>query len=89
MTVRAKVRLVRTEQTMQSVIVGKDENGSHKWDKVQVTTLVMQPVSGGSDENEKFFASTPSGEIKLGVIPPDVAAQFELDREYYVTFVPA
>ena len=43
-------------------------------------------VTGKSEENEKFFASTPSGEIKVSTVRDDV---FEVGREYYVNFTPA
>ena len=40
----------------------------------------------GSPENEKFFASTPSGEIKVGVVRDD---HFEVGKSYYVDFTEA
>lgn len=54
-------------------------------------TIFMMPVyanrdGSASDENKKFFASTPSGEIKLGIVNKDAWPYFELDTEYYVTF---
>jgi len=51
----------------------------------------MQPVYSNrdgtqSEENKQFFASTPSGEIKLGIVNESAWPYFELDTEYYVTF---
>lgn len=40
-------------------------------------------VTNGSDEQRKFFASTPSGSIKVGTINPDA---FEVGKTYYVDF---
>lgn len=49
----------------------------------------MSPVSGSSDENKKFFASTPSGQITMSCTHPEAWQQFELGKEYYVDFTPA
>ena len=46
--------------------------------------LTMQPVTGGSDENDKFFAATPSGEFKVGVIDPAAVADFNPGDEVFV-----
>lgn len=51
--------------------------------------IKLQVVSGNSDENKKFFASTPSGQVQLGTVNLEAAAQFELGKEYYVDFSPA
>lgn len=40
-------------------------------------------VSGTSEENKRFFASTPSGHIELNSVRDDL---FELGREYYIDF---
>lgn len=54
-------------------------------------TIFMQPVYANRDgvqneENKQFFAYTPTGEIKLGVVNQAAWPYFELDTEYYVTF---
>lgn len=49
----------------------------------------LSPVSSGSAENEQFFKWTPWGEIKIGTINADAAAQFEPGRQFYVDFSPA
>lgn len=43
----------------------------------------FQAVTSGSEENEKFFASTPSGSIELSSIRED---SFELNKAYYLDF---
>jgi hypothetical protein len=43
-------------------------------------------VSGNSDENKEFFASTPSGSIKLSAVRNDL---FEPGKSYYLDFSPA
>lgn len=47
------------------------------------------PVTGGSDENKNFYASTPSGEITIGGVSESVANQFVPGKEYYLDFTPA
>lgn len=44
------------------------------------------PVSVGSDENKRFFAATPNGELKLSTVTDD---QFVPGREYYLDLCPA
>lgn len=92
MTIRAKVRLNTKIVTIANVPTGRDDNGRLVWGNAEVTTIVATPVVGSADpdsENNQFFASTPSGEVRLGVVPAAIAAQFELGKEYYIDFVPA
>lgn len=42
-------------------------------------------VVGGSEENKKFFASTPSGEFKFQAVQGEL---FEVGKEYYLDFLP-
>jgi hypothetical protein len=55
----------------------------------EMQDINMSVVTSGSDENKKFFASTPNGEIRVGCANPEAVAQFELGKEYYVDFTPA
>jgi hypothetical protein len=43
-------------------------------------------VPGDSEENRRFFMSTPSGKIEVTTVQPDV---FKLGQNYYVDFIPA
>lgn len=52
-------------------------------------TANLSPVTSGSPENERFFKWTPGGQIQLGTINPDAAAQFVPGRQFYVDFTPA
>lgn len=45
------------------------------------------PVYSGSEENDRFFASTPSGNIVLDVT--NEAVIFEVGKKYYVDFTEA
>ncbi len=49
-------------------------------------TASFEPVYGGSEENDQFFAATPGGSISLSVIR---GQHFEPGKEYYVDFTPA
>lgn len=48
--------------------------------------ITLQPVVGGSPENESFFKWTPYGKIEMGTINPEAAKQFEVGKEYYIDF---
>lgn len=90
--VRAKFKVVRIERTMGSRKVGADENGRDKWEPCELNTIVLNPVYANSDpehENSKFWAASPSGEIRLGTVNAEAVKQFELDQEYYIDFTPA
>ena len=45
----------------------------------------FQAVVGGSPENDKFFAYTPSIQFKLSSVNIDL---FEPGKEYYLDFTP-
>jgi len=83
MSVRAKFRVDGIERTRSS----KYEGG--KSIPIEVQTIRMTPVCGDGEENKKFFASTPWGEIKLGTVNAEAAKQFDLGKEYFVDFTPA
>ena len=49
----------------------------------------LEVVIDGSEENEKFFDLTPSGQINIGTVNTAALAQFEEGAEYYVDFTKA
>lgn len=63
---------------------------SDHWEKEkgQLANVSLSAVMGESDneENKKFFAATPSGNITLGTVNPAAYEQFEEGQYYYVTF---
>lgn len=65
------------------------ERSKHYGEGSEMQTIKMTPVYGNSEENKKFYAASPSGQIHLGTINPEAAKQFELGKEYYVDFTPA
>ncbi len=45
--------------------------------KVPGYTIVAHPVYTGSEENKRFFESTPSGKLELGIINKLAADQLQ------------
>jgi len=89
MTVRAKFKVNKIERTEHMRQDGTNEKGLPRYVSGEMQTIVMAPVYGGGDpdhENTKFWNATPSGEIRLGTVNADAGNQFELGKEYYVTF---
>ncbi|MEZ7524022.1 hypothetical protein [Burkholderia vietnamiensis] len=77
MSVRAKFKVTQTSQR-------------EHWDKQkgQIHEVTLMPVTGGSPENETFYAATPCGQIQLGTINDEAAKHFQLGAEVYVDFTP-
>lgn len=66
------------------------EKGETGWQPCQKQAkVVLQPVTGGSDENKQFWQYTPSGKIELLTVNADAAKQFEVGKEYYIDFTQA
>jgi len=51
-------------------------------------TVVLDPVTTGSKENEAFYEATPGGGIELQIVKNETAQLFEVGKEYYVDFTP-
>lgn len=77
MTVRAKFKV-------NSITRQTGYNGAK-----EVQTIKLAPVTSGSEENSKFYAATPGGQIELSIIPLDVASNFDIGDEFYVDFTKA
>jgi hypothetical protein len=79
MSVRAKFVLNRIEIS--------------RYGQEEMRTFLFSPVFGKNGkpdhENSKFWKASPSGELKLGTVNPEVWPQFELGQEYYLDFTPA
>lgn len=84
-TVRAKFKVQSITRTSGSQYDSKLQKSVEQ----ETQTIKLWVVTGGSDENKEFFASTPTGSIELGVVRLEAAAAFELNKEYYVDFTPA
>lgn len=64
-----------------------EEKTERSWTKGGVT-LKLRAVSGGSEEDKKFFEATPSGTIEI-LIKSEASRLLELGKYYYVDFTPA
>ena len=71
--VRAKFRCMSVEE-----VEGYD--GTNRWN------VRFCPVSGTSEENERFWSATPDGLIELRVVNKDAVDEFKVGGEYYVDF---
>lgn len=54
------------------------------YNKQTVTAASFRAVSDGSEENKAFFAATPSGELKLGVVNDAAVAGLVPGKSYYI-----
>lgn len=95
MTVRAKFFVTRIETTIGSRPItgaGAMMNGRQQYEPCEMKTIVMAPVYGNGDpnhENTKFWQASPQGEMRLGTVNADAAAQFLIGKAYYIDFTPA
>lgn len=78
--VRAK--FVCTSVTIQNTTYY--DAASAKYVPAVLKSYRFQPVTGTSEENKLFFASTPTGTCELGTVNP--AVEFECGQEYYLDF---
>lgn len=71
----------KTRAKFRCVGVTKREH----WDKSKgfLFAASLQPTTGGSPENDAFFASTPSGSIEISTVRED---HFQVGQDYYVDF---
>lgn len=79
MAVRAKFKVIAITKREH---YHRNPNGTTR----TIDDVELQPVTGGSEENKRFFESSPSGSIKLGCLNPEASKQFEIGREYYIDF---
>jgi hypothetical protein len=49
-------------------------------------TLGFYAVYAGSEENDKYFKSTPTAQFYVQTVNETAAAKFEIGKQYYVDF---
>jgi hypothetical protein len=54
-----------------------------------LANIKLSAVIDGSEENKEFFRWTPSGQLILSCVNPNVNKQFEVGKEYYIDISPA
>lgn len=75
-------------ETIRAKFICNEVTKRKHWDNTMgyLYDAKFHPVSCGSEENKRFYAATPSGQISLTSILPDA---FEPGKEYYVDFIEA
>jgi hypothetical protein len=60
----------------------------HKFNKQDQgsTTVILTPVTHGSEENRDFWKYTPSGNLEMHINNEAAEKYFEPGEEYYLTF---
>ncbi len=48
--------------------------------------VILNAVTGDSEENKSFFKYTPSGRLDMGLVQADTADQFVPGKEFYLDF---
>lgn len=48
--------------------------------------VVLQAVTGGSEENKSFWKYTPGGKVEMTIDNEAAFDAFEIGKEYYVDF---
>lgn len=87
MSVRAKFRV---DYKSQPYVVNQWLSDEGKSGIRAVQDVVLSPVSyEGSEENKQFFASTPSGQIRLTMTNSTAYDALKQGKEYYVDFTEA
>lgn len=51
-------------------------------------TIKLQPVTGNSEENRRFYEATPGGSIELTTVNHDALKALPIGAEVYVDFTP-
>ena len=82
MIVRAKFKVTSITRS-QATRAKKDGSG---YEPCEGQEIKLSPVTSNSPENEQFFRTTPSGEIRMFTVNEDAWKQFLLGGEYIVEF---
>lgn len=88
MSVRAKFRVYNITPPVTTQVWVGQEDGQPVYEDKEIVNISMAPVTSSVDneENSKFFASTPSGNINLGTVNMDAANEFVIGQDYYLDF---
>lgn len=52
-------------------------------------SVVLTPVTSGSEENKTFWEYTPSGRLEMQITNGAALDQFKPGQQYYIDFTPA
>jgi hypothetical protein len=51
-------------------------------------SVTLSPVVGDSEENKKFYAATPSGQLTINCVQEVVGKAFDVNAEFYIDLIP-
>lgn len=79
MATRAKMVCTTKTQRQGSICV------DGQWIQHPLWDVQFMPVGGNNPENAKFYAATPGGRLEFNGLRDEVAHQFEVGKEYFIT----
>lgn len=74
----------RVDAITERMGTAPDENG--QWVPSPMYTVELNPVTGKTGEDGKFWQATPSGRIELNMISEEAAEYFQVGDRLYVQF---
>lgn len=85
-----------TSVRVKFICMSIERRMSYHWNSItieheerEMRTVTLTPVSGGSEENKRFWNATPAGTLQLGMINLEAAEAFDIGKEYYLDISPA
>jgi hypothetical protein len=88
-TVRAKFKCYEIAEFKSGKYVTNTDTGKSDWVQCKAMKFKFQIVSGGSPENEHFYAVSGGSNLELQTINESVFDRFKVDGEYYADLSPA
>ncbi len=82
LTVRAKFQCTSVRKYQAHI----ENPETHQWEPGFGYEYEFMAVTSGSEENKQFFASTPTGSLKMSAVRADL---FVPGQNYYLDFTPA
>lgn len=87
-TVRAKFKCYEIAEYESGKYV-KNSEGKDVWQKCKALKFKFQIVSGGSSENDHFYAMSGGSNLELQTINENVFDKFKVGGEYYADIIEA
>jgi hypothetical protein len=86
MSVRAKFQVSSKSEPRT---VNQWLNSTKTSGAAEVVDIQLMPVTHGSEENDKFYASTPGGFLTLSTVNKAAADELAQGKEYYIDITEA
>ncbi len=84
--IRAKFKVNSVTEPRE---VDRYNNTTKENEKMTIVDVQLTPVTGGSEENEKFYAWTPGGYLTLSTVNLAIAKELVIGKEFYLDLTPA